>query len=182
MTKRSFTRAGQELRVRPPIRRIEMSRFAASSIASHEAAGIVIPRVRGTNCQKTPYLFAGLVLAGLVLRILVAALPGNAARTPWGGGGDTAAYVLLAHNLIAGKGLCLCGHADGAAGACISPATGVLLDSFWRPRPGGRPLAAVSRRPCRGVSLRGAGTADVRRRWPGSLRLWLRSFRPRLSR
>jgi 4-amino-4-deoxy-L-arabinose transferase-like glycosyltransferase len=50
------------------------------------------------------YGFVGLLLLGMIIRILVVALPGNALRTPWGGGGDTPAYVLLAQNLFAGKG------------------------------------------------------------------------------
>ncbi|MGA9632748.1 MAG: hypothetical protein WBQ63_15080, partial [Candidatus Acidiferrales bacterium] len=41
-----------------------------------------------------------LLVLGVIVRILVVALPGNALRTPWGGGGDTPAYVLLAHNLL----------------------------------------------------------------------------------
>ncbi|HEX4001803.1 MAG TPA: glycosyltransferase family 39 protein [Candidatus Acidoferrales bacterium] len=50
------------------------------------------------------YGFFALLALGLLLRILIVALPGNALRTPWGGGGDTPAYVLLAQNLLAGKG------------------------------------------------------------------------------
>jgi 4-amino-4-deoxy-L-arabinose transferase-like glycosyltransferase len=48
-------------------------------------------------------------LLGLAARILVAALPGNAPRTPWGGGGDTTAYLLLAHNLAGGAGYAYAG-------------------------------------------------------------------------
>jgi len=50
------------------------------------------------------YVFWSLILLGVVVRVLVAALPGDGLRTPWGGGGDTPAYVLLAQNLVAGKG------------------------------------------------------------------------------
>jgi 4-amino-4-deoxy-L-arabinose transferase-like glycosyltransferase len=51
-----------------------------------------------------------LLLLGLIVRILIVALPGNAPRTPWGGGGDTPAYLLLAHNLLAGKGYAYAGQ------------------------------------------------------------------------
>ena len=51
-----------------------------------------------------------LLVLGVIVRILIVALPGNALRTPWGGGGDTPAYVLLAHNLLAGKGYAYAGQ------------------------------------------------------------------------
>jgi 4-amino-4-deoxy-L-arabinose transferase-like glycosyltransferase len=44
-----------------------------------------------------------LVLAVLV-RIAILVIPGNSVRTPWSGGGDMNAYVLLAHNLVSGDG------------------------------------------------------------------------------
>lgn len=50
-----------------------------------------------------------IVVGGVLLRVLVTVLPGNAARTPWGGGGDTPAYLLLAQNLLAGKGYAYAG-------------------------------------------------------------------------
>ena len=54
--------------------------------------------------------FVALLVLGVIVRILVVALPGNALRSPWGGGGDTPAYVLLAHNLIDGKGYAYAGQ------------------------------------------------------------------------
>jgi len=56
------------------------------------------------------YGFIALLLLGVTARILIVALPGSAPRTPWGGGGDTPAYVLLAHNLLAGKGYAYAGQ------------------------------------------------------------------------
>lgn len=117
---------------------MEMSRFASTSVAFHEAAGAVVPDAEARTSRKPSYLFAGLVLAGLVVRILVAALPGSAARTPWGGGGDTAAYVLLAHNLVAGKG-----YAYAAMPTALrAPAYPLLLASFFEVF-GDHALAAV---------------------------------------
>jgi 4-amino-4-deoxy-L-arabinose transferase-like glycosyltransferase len=105
-----------------------MSRFAASSIASHEEEGVFIPRVQAGPARQPPYIFAGLVTAGVILRILVAALPGDALRTPWGGGGDTAAYVLLAHNLAEGKGYAYAGMPT----ALRAPAYPLMLASFLK--------------------------------------------------
>ncbi len=87
----------------------------------------MIPRVQAP-ARQTPYIFAGLVTAGVILRILVAALPGDALRTPWGGGGDTAAYVLLAHSLVEGKGYAYAGMPT----ALRAPAYPVILASFLR--------------------------------------------------
>ncbi|MGH9690618.1 MAG: ArnT family glycosyltransferase [Candidatus Acidiferrales bacterium] len=56
------------------------------------------------------YGFVALVLAGILLRLLVAIFAGNGMRTPWGGGGDTPAYVLLAQNLVTGKGFTYAGE------------------------------------------------------------------------
>jgi len=55
------------------------------------------------------YVFAVIVFAGVLLRLLVVILPGDGMRTPWGGGGDTAAYVLLAQNIASGKGYAYAG-------------------------------------------------------------------------
>jgi len=117
---------------------MEMSRFASTSVAFHEAAGVVVPGAEARTSRKPSYLFASLVLAGLVVRILVAALPGSAARTPWGGGGDTAVYVLLVHNLVAGKG-----YAYAAMPTALrAPAYPLLLASFFEVF-GNHALAAV---------------------------------------
>jgi len=64
----------------------------------------VTPAGGGAANRALSYGFVALVLLGVIVRILIAALPGDALRTPWGGGGDTPAYVLLAHNLVDGKG------------------------------------------------------------------------------
>ena len=50
------------------------------------------------------YGFLGIVFAGFIFRVLIVVLAGGGMRTPWGGGGDTLAYVTLAQNLVAGKG------------------------------------------------------------------------------
>lgn len=44
-------------------------------------------------------------ILGVLLRIIIVALPGNQLRAPWSGGGDAPKYVLLAQNLLAGHGL-----------------------------------------------------------------------------
>jgi len=46
----------------------------------------------------------GLFSIGVLTRMLVAILGGAQLRTPWGGGGDSPTYFLLAQNLLAGKG------------------------------------------------------------------------------
>lgn len=48
--------------------------------------------------------FLVLVMAGVLGRLAFIAIPGNALQTPWSGGSDTGAYVLLAQNLLGGKG------------------------------------------------------------------------------
>ncbi len=55
------------------------------------------------------YGFAGVVAAGMALRLVVTVLAGNEIRPPWGGGGDSATYLLLAHNLLDGKGFSYAG-------------------------------------------------------------------------
>ncbi|MGH9682896.1 MAG: glycosyltransferase family 39 protein [Candidatus Acidiferrales bacterium] len=50
------------------------------------------------------YGFLIIAAIGILLRVAVTIAAGNAPRTPWGGGGDTPGYILLAQNLIAGKG------------------------------------------------------------------------------
>jgi 4-amino-4-deoxy-L-arabinose transferase-like glycosyltransferase len=69
------------------------------------------------------YCFIALVLVGVLLRVLIALLAGNGIRTPWGGGGDTQAYVLLAHNLIDGHGYAYAGEPT----ALRAPAYPLLL-------------------------------------------------------
>lgn len=93
-----------------------------------QAPLIGIPRAKNRTAGEHSYLFAGAVSAGLLLRVLVAALPGNAARTPWGGGGDTATYLLLAQNLIEGKGYAYAGMPT----ALRAPVYPLLLASFLK--------------------------------------------------
>lgn len=59
------------------------------------------------SSAKATLLAHGLVVglaAGIALRLLVVILGGNGMRTPWGGGGDTSTYLLLAQNLLDGRG------------------------------------------------------------------------------
>jgi len=73
-------------------------------------ASSALPARTSATKSALSYVFIGLLLLGLIVRVLVVAVPGNAARTPWGGGGDTPAYLLLGHNLISGKGYAYAGH------------------------------------------------------------------------
>jgi len=54
--------------------------------------------------RKSSRLALAIVVLGVLVRIAVAALPGNQLRAPWSGGGDAPRYVLLAENLLSGKG------------------------------------------------------------------------------
>ena len=49
-------------------------------------------------------LYVPLVIVGLVAHLAILVIPGNSVTTPWSGGGDMDAYVLLAHNLVSGYG------------------------------------------------------------------------------
>jgi 4-amino-4-deoxy-L-arabinose transferase-like glycosyltransferase len=49
-------------------------------------------------------LFIIVVVAGVGLRFTIALIPGNSVVTPWSGGGDMYAYVLLARNIVSGYG------------------------------------------------------------------------------
>ena len=49
------------------------------------------------------------IVVGFLLRLAVVIFAGKGMRTPWGGGGDTPSYVLLAQNLLAGKGYAYAG-------------------------------------------------------------------------
>ena len=81
-----------------------MTQLISTSVESHAQPGIAALRAESPVAKRASYLFAGALFAGLLLRLIVAAVPGSAPRTPWGGGGDAATYLLLAHNLIQGKG------------------------------------------------------------------------------
>jgi 4-amino-4-deoxy-L-arabinose transferase-like glycosyltransferase len=56
------------------------------------------------------YSFLGLLTTGVLGRLAFIAIPGNALQTPWSGGSDAGAYVLLAQNLIGGKGYTYAGQ------------------------------------------------------------------------
>lgn len=56
------------------------------------------------NQGKVNPLWLAIILLGVLLRIVVVALPGNQLRAPWSGGGDAPLYVLLAQNLLGGRG------------------------------------------------------------------------------
>jgi len=60
-----------------------------------------------TNKQK---LFWTLVGVALVVRLLVAILPGRQLEPPWSGGSDSRHYATLAQNLLEGKGFTYAGH------------------------------------------------------------------------
>jgi 4-amino-4-deoxy-L-arabinose transferase-like glycosyltransferase len=49
-------------------------------------------------------LYLPLLLLAVIIRLAIFAIGGNSVRTPWSGGGDMDAYVLLAHNLVSGQG------------------------------------------------------------------------------
>jgi 4-amino-4-deoxy-L-arabinose transferase-like glycosyltransferase len=53
---------------------------------------------------KSSRLGLAIVVLGVLVRIAVVAVPGNQLRAPWSGGGDAPLYVLLADNLLSGKG------------------------------------------------------------------------------
>ncbi len=55
-------------------------------------------------------IFIALVLAGIAFRLMLVLIAGNKVNAPWGGVGDAPAYVLLAHNLAAGKGYAYAGY------------------------------------------------------------------------
>jgi 4-amino-4-deoxy-L-arabinose transferase-like glycosyltransferase len=49
-------------------------------------------------------LYLPLVAVAVAIRVAIALVPGNSVKTPWSGGGDMDAYVLLARNLVSGNG------------------------------------------------------------------------------
>jgi 4-amino-4-deoxy-L-arabinose transferase-like glycosyltransferase len=48
--------------------------------------------------------FRGLLVLGVLLRLVFVLLPGTAIQPVWSGGGDTGAYLALAQNLLHGRG------------------------------------------------------------------------------
>jgi 4-amino-4-deoxy-L-arabinose transferase-like glycosyltransferase len=78
----------------------------STPVARSDEMGFGFPRSI-LNSARAMLLTHGLLIAlavGIALRLLVVILGGNGMRTPWGGGGDTSTYLLLAHNLLNGKG------------------------------------------------------------------------------
>jgi 4-amino-4-deoxy-L-arabinose transferase-like glycosyltransferase len=49
-------------------------------------------------------LYRPFVVIGLAMRLAMIVIPGNSILTPWSGGGDMSAYVLMAGNLVSGYG------------------------------------------------------------------------------
>jgi len=54
--------------------------------------------------------FAGLIVTGIFARLVFVLIPGNVLRAQWSGGGDAEAYVLLAQNVVAHRGLTYAGQ------------------------------------------------------------------------
>jgi 4-amino-4-deoxy-L-arabinose transferase-like glycosyltransferase len=70
------------------------------------------PRKNNNQMKKLmPYALAGVILAGITLRLFIALQPGNAVNSPWSGGSDAPAYLTLAQNLVAGQGFSYAGEA-----------------------------------------------------------------------
>jgi hypothetical protein len=53
-------------------------------------------------------LWLTLVVFGVVVRLAIVIIPDNHLRAPWSGGGDAPVYVLLAQNLLQGRGFTYC--------------------------------------------------------------------------
>ncbi len=81
-----------------------------------------------SNAKHYDFLLAALVISGVLLRAAVAILAGNSMRTPWGGGGDTPAYVLLAQNILSGKGYAYAGMPT----ALRAPGYPLMLAAFFK--------------------------------------------------
>jgi 4-amino-4-deoxy-L-arabinose transferase-like glycosyltransferase len=58
----------------------------------------------GADERKSSLWWWAAVAAGVALRVAVVVIPGSHLRSPWGGGGDAPSYVLLAKNLMEGRG------------------------------------------------------------------------------
>src|SRR5690348_4789713 len=66
--------------------------------------------MRGEKNRFLSYGFLIWVMTGVLGRLAFIAISGNALQTPWSGGSDTGAYVLLAQNLLGGKGYTYAGQ------------------------------------------------------------------------
>lgn len=58
--------------------------------------------------SKRYRLWLGLIAIGVVVRLAIIIIPDNHMRAPWSGGGDAPLYVLLAQNLLQGRGFTYC--------------------------------------------------------------------------
>jgi 4-amino-4-deoxy-L-arabinose transferase-like glycosyltransferase len=71
----------------------------------HQTSQADLPLSRIPPSQwKEDAVWLALIALGVLLRVTIVALPGNQLRAPWSGGGDAPRYVLLAQNLVSGKG------------------------------------------------------------------------------
>ena len=106
-----------------------MSQASSTSLAfdSTSKLSAQIPEA-GTKAKHNDSLLTALVIAGVLLRVAVAILAGNGMRTPWGGGGDTPAYVLLAQNILSGKGYAYAGMPT----AMRAPGYPLMLAALFR--------------------------------------------------
>ncbi len=115
-----------------------------ASLASPNAPSNAPPREKSPGNELpsknrfVTYGFIGLIVAGVVLRLLVVVLAGNRINAPWGGTGDAPAYVLLAHNIASGNGYAYAGYPT----AYRAPAYPLLLAGMIRLF-GNHALAAV---------------------------------------
>jgi hypothetical protein len=88
-----------------------MNSQSSRSESNAESPTDAASRSLGTSKPKLlRFGFAAVVLCGILVRLFIALYPGNAPRAPWSGGGDTGAYVTLAENVAAGRGLSYAGE------------------------------------------------------------------------
>ncbi|HTS13032.1 MAG TPA: glycosyltransferase family 39 protein [Candidatus Limnocylindrales bacterium] len=104
-----------------------------------DSQSIAIPTQESAKREGRPVvcIFAGLLVVGVLMRLFVVAAAGNRLNAPWGGGGDTSAYALLAHNLATGKGYGYAGHPTAFRAPAYPIELGALMKIF-----GGRAFAA----------------------------------------
>jgi hypothetical protein len=107
-----------------------MSQATSSHTVYSRADRVSGDSADGAADTKLSYRYAlmAIVLAGVMLRLVVVILAGNGMRTPWGGGGDTPSYVLLAQNLLTGKGYAYAGMPT----ALRAPAYPILLAAAFK--------------------------------------------------
>jgi hypothetical protein len=86
------------------------SQTSKSESDAQAQAELASPSIRSSTPVLLRFGFAAVVVCAILVRLFIAFYPGNAARAPWSGGGDTGAYVTLAENVAAGKGLSYAGE------------------------------------------------------------------------